>query len=470
MGSSGFNDDGNTDILFQSTAGAVALWDVSGTSIIGGGLASSNPGPTWHVVGTAGGVSITPGSGSFTDTLGNVYTITADGIAEVNGTPAPGGGNTEKLVYYNGFVYGQDAGTGNWLILFNDNSFGAADAPGFFSSGNTSIVLQNNNGSVALWDMSGTSVIGGGLVASNPGPSWQVKGTGTFFGATGNTGILLQNTDESVAVWDMSGTTIVGGGIISNPGAGWAIKGTGDFIGDGNTDILFQNTDGSVAMWDVFGTSIVGGGLVSSDPGPSWHIVGTGSFFGDGSTDIVLQNDNGSVALWDMRGLTVVGGGLASSDPGPTWHVKGTGDFNGDGRSDIVLQNDNGSVALWNMNGTTVTGGGLVSNPGTAWNVIDNVMQFIYSASANETLTATPMTPDEFVFTNAAAGSHTIDGFNPLQDMIELSKMQFPSFAEVQAAASAVSGGAMINLGNHSSLLLSGVDPATLHASNFALA
>ena len=234
---------------------------------------------------------------------------------------------------------------------------------------------------------------------------------------------------------------------------------------------VFQNTDGSVALWDMNGTSVIGGGLVASDPGPTWHIKGMGDFFGDGNTDIVLQNDDGSVAVWDMNGTSVIGGGLVAADPGPTWHIKGTGDFFGDGNTDIVLQNDDGSVALWDMNGTNIVGGGEVANnPGTSWNVLDNIMQFIYSASANETLTATPMTPDEFVFISFAAGSHTIDGFNPLQDMIEFSKAQFASFSDVQAATSAVSGGAMINLGNGSSLLLAGINPASLHTSDFALA
>ncbi len=79
------------------------------------------------------------------------------------------------------------------------------------------------------------------------------------------------------------------------------------------------------------------------------------------------------------------------------------------------------------MNGTNIIGGGLVGNPGTGWNVLDNNMRFIYSTSANETLAATPASPDEFVFTSFAAGSHTISGFNPVQDMIEFSKAQFAS-------------------------------------------
>jgi hypothetical protein len=122
------------------------------------------------------------------------------------------------------------------------------------------------------------------------------------------------------------------------------------------------------------------------------------------------------------------------------------------------------------MHGLNVVGGGLVGNPGTGWNLLDNNLRFIYSASANETLAATPASPDEFVFTSFAAGSHTISGFSPVQDMIEFSKVQFPSFADVQAATSAVSGGAMIDLGNGSSLLLPGVEAGSLHASNFVLA
>jgi hypothetical protein len=129
MGKSNFFGDGNTDILFQNNDGSVALWDVNGTAVIGGGLVSLNPGPTWHVEAAAGGIAITPGSGSFTDAAGNVFTISAaGGVAEMNGSPIPGGGGTAKLVYYNGHVYGEDATTGSWSIFFNDNSFGSAAA------------------------------------------------------------------------------------------------------------------------------------------------------------------------------------------------------------------------------------------------------------------------------------------------------------------------------------------------------
>ena len=205
------------------------------------------------------------------------------------------------------------------------------------------------------------------------------------------------------------------------------------------------------------------------NPGPTWQVKGTGDFFSDGNTDLVMQNTDGSVVLWDMSGSHIVNAGNVGN-PGPTWHVKGTGGFFGDGNTDLVMQNADGSVVLWDMSGSHIINAGNVGNPGASWNVLDNNMRFIYSTSANETLAATPAATDEFVFTSFMSGLDTISGFNPAQDMIEFSKTQFPSFTDVQAATSAISGGAMINLANGSSLLLPGVDAGSLHASNFALA
>ena len=48
MGTGDYNQDGRTDILFQNSSGAVSIWEMNGTSVIGGGNLG-NPGPTWHV-------------------------------------------------------------------------------------------------------------------------------------------------------------------------------------------------------------------------------------------------------------------------------------------------------------------------------------------------------------------------------------------------------------------------------------
>ncbi len=197
-------------------------------------------------------------------------------------------------------------------------------APGFFGDGNTAIVLQNNDGSVALWDMSGTTVVGGGLVA-NPGPTWHVKGTGVFF-ADGNTGIVLQNDDGSVALWDMSGTSIIGGGLVANPGPTWHIEGTGNFFGDGNNAILFQNDDGSVALWDMNGTSIVGGGLVAEPRADLAH-QGHGQFLRRRSHRHPLSERQRVGRAVGHERHQHYRRRSCGVNPGPTWHIKGTGDF-----------------------------------------------------------------------------------------------------------------------------------------------
>lgn len=83
--------------------------------------------------GTTGGggsnpVLITPGSGSFTDASGNVYTLDAAGNADENGKPIPGGGGTEAMEYANGLIYGEDAGGSGWYT-WNGTNWNAAAAP-----------------------------------------------------------------------------------------------------------------------------------------------------------------------------------------------------------------------------------------------------------------------------------------------------------------------------------------------------
>ena len=358
------------------------------------------------------------------------------------------------------------------LVGGNPGPFWSLVGTGAFFAGDTGDYLwRGANGSVGLWQMSGTTIESHSVIAGNPGTSWLIAGTGDFYG-DGHTDILWQNDNGSVGLWDMNGATVSQLGVVAgNPGPTWHIRGTGDFYGDGHTDILWQNDSGSVGLWDMNGTTVTQLGVVAGNPGPTWHIMGTGDFYGDGHTDILWQNDGGSVGLWEMNGTTVSRLGVVAGNPGPTWHIVGTGDFNGDGKTDIVWRNDNGSVGVWDMNGTTILASGVLANPGVSWSPsgIDS-MQFIYPTSNDAQLAATPAMPDEFVLTSLAPGSQTITGFDPMQDVIELSKAQFASFTQVQAAITPIAGGAMIGLGNGSLLLLPGVNPESLHASNFAWA
>jgi hypothetical protein len=97
-----------------------------------------------------------------------------------------------------------------------------------------------------------------------------VIGTGDFYGE-GDSDILFQNKSTGqVSIWEMSGSSLVGGGPVSaNPGPSWRAIGT-----DGGSDILFQNTSGQTSIWEMSGNTIIGGGPGSANPGTSWHAVG----------------------------------------------------------------------------------------------------------------------------------------------------------------------------------------------------
>ena len=92
-----------------------------------------------------------------------------------------------------------------------------------------------------------------------------------------------------------------------NPGPNWEIKGTGDFNGDGKDDILWQGSDGTPAVWMMDGAHVDWLGTVGPfNPGPNWEIKGTGDFNGDGRSDILWQGSDGTPAIWLMDGNRAV--------------------------------------------------------------------------------------------------------------------------------------------------------------------
>ncbi len=133
------------------------------------------------------------------------------------------------------------------------------------------------------------STAGAGLVTNlgvvaNPGPTWHAVGTGDFYG-NGNTDILLQNDNGEVAIWEMNGDQISQASVVTdlgataNPGPTWHVVGTGDFNNDGKTDIVLQSNTGAVAVWDMNGSTVSQAGVLAN-PGPTWSVVGDGRHIG----------------------------------------------------------------------------------------------------------------------------------------------------------------------------------------------
>jgi autotransporter-associated beta strand protein len=376
LGASNFSGtiSGPLSLVFEGDTALSGLEDYSGSTTlaqINGPFTVANAG-TYDIVGNQN-ISGTPATSFLNNGLfektggGGVSDVTTNFI------------NSGALNVLSGSIEFSDGFTNNGVIhglVTQSGAVTTVSAPvssDFNGDSKSDILLQNTGGQASIWDMSGNTLVGGGAVSPNPGPSWTAVGTGDFNG-DGRAEILWQNSDGQASIWDMNGTSMIGGGAVSpNPGPSWKAIGTGDFNGDGFSDILFQNTStGQVSIWEMNGNELIGGGPVSPNPGP-WKAVGTGDFNGDGHSDILFQNaSTGQVSIWEMNGDTLIGGGPVSPNPGLAWKAIGTGDFNDDGLSDILFQNTStGQVSIWEMNGNTLTGGGPVSpNPGLSWHAI----------------------------------------------------------------------------------------------------
>src|SRR5262245_58919162 len=188
--------------------------------------------------------------------------------------------STTWTLYIRDDIAGGDVGSlQNWGLNITYNVIVKPDD--FNGNGRSDVLLQNSDGTPmiwlmpAIWLMNGSNVpFAGAAGPFNPGPSWQIKGTGDFnFDAMSD--ILWQNSDGTPAIWLMDGAYAVSRSAVGpfNPGPSWEIKGTGDFNGDGKSDILWQGADGSPAIWLMDGMKFIAGGAAGAfNPGPSWEI------------------------------------------------------------------------------------------------------------------------------------------------------------------------------------------------------
>ena len=135
-----------------------------------------------------------------------------------------------------------------------------------------------------------------GRSVANPGTSWKAIGTGDFNG-DGLSDILLQNTNGQVAIWEMNGTNMIGGGG-GQPIPGRAGTRSEPAINGAASDILLQNTSGQAAIWEMDGTTQHRPARPWSPiPGRPGSIQRTGRFrASSGQTDSLAKTCNRAVA------------------------------------------------------------------------------------------------------------------------------------------------------------------------------
>jgi hypothetical protein len=287
---SDFNGDGKSDILWRNNDGQMAIWQMNGfTSTIKTVIGA--PTTDWKIA----------NSGDFDgDSKSDILWRNDDGQVAI--WQMDGSTPTSKAVI--------GTPTSDWKIS------GTAD----FNGDGKSDILWRNDSQIATWLMSGTTAIKTALSA--PTTDWKISGTGDFNG-DGKADILWRNDDGSIALWQMNGSTLLSPpSLTSTPSAdsSWKINGIADFNGDGKSDILWRNDNGQVAVWTMNGATALSQNLTSLYPSVdnSWKITGTGDFSSDGKADILWRNDNGSTAIWQMDGSMVTSTSLISTSPAST--------------------------------------------------------------------------------------------------------------------------------------------------------
>jgi hypothetical protein len=203
VGTSDFNNDAKTDLLFQHTDGTLAVWLLNGTDLASAELLTpNNAGPGWSVVATGDVNKDGKRDIIFQHTDGTLATWMMNGRTLVDAqlfnpsNPGPG-----------------------WRVV------GSGD---FTQVGNTDLVFQNTDGSLAVWYMDGLNLVQASLLnPDNPGDTdWRVAGT-VDLNKDGKTDLLFQHADGSVATWLMDGIDLSVGELLnpSNPGTGWKLVG-----------------------------------------------------------------------------------------------------------------------------------------------------------------------------------------------------------------------------------------------------
>jgi len=256
---------GDSDILWQNDSGALALWQMGGSTITAI-TELPNPGPTWHVV----------GDNDFDRDFGDDILFQNDNGSLAIWTEIVGlGGSTNPDV----FACSQNPGP-TWHVV------GTGDTNDDQVAG---ILWQHDSGALALWEnpafVAGTITFTTAAALPTVDRSWHAKGMADLDGdvtVDNDNWIVFQNDNGAVAVWDIGGANVAAVTAMNlvnlNPGPSWHIVGMRDMDNDGRPGILFQNDNGAAAVWENYQS--LGGGMatfntvlpINPNPNPNGHV------------------------------------------------------------------------------------------------------------------------------------------------------------------------------------------------------
>lgn len=314
--SADFNGDGLNDLLFSTQDNSVPIWEMNGSQVIAAAYTSSNgatvgvPAAGWNIVDDTGNFY----GGSKTDIL---WQTTAGQVAiwQMNGTQIQSAGYTT----INGSTVGVPAA--GWTILGAGNFFGTGDNDILWQNGSGSPAIWQMNGT-AITGANYTEI--GSTVVGAPGTDWHIIASGDFFGTgeddllwRTDEGALaiwrLNGYQITGASYLKSGSTQ-----LNAPGTDWHLISAADFLGNGFDDLLWETDSGALAIWEMNGYQVTAAsylmqGSTQVNAPAGWTLAGTADLFGNGKADLLWQTPGGQLAEWQMNGFQITGAAYLSA-------------------------------------------------------------------------------------------------------------------------------------------------------------
>jgi hypothetical protein len=321
-----FYDAGTAGVLWRNGAG-LSAWNMNGSSIVASGGVTYqgqalNPDSSWNVAGIAD--------------------FNADGVADV--LWRQNGGSLSLWQMSGSTVTASNALTSNGSTVAPDASWNIAAVGDFNADGEAAILWRGGDNSLLMWSMNGATVTADNAVTSQgsalaPDTSWSVAGVGDFNG-DGYSDMVWRQSGGSLALWDMQGSTVTSSSAVTYqgnslaPDASWSVAGVGDFNGDGPADMLWRQSNSTLELWQMNNSTVTSSSTITYQGNPvalpdaSWHVVEIGDFNGDGNSDILWRNDNGTIFEWLMNGSQLIASVAPSSQGNPvkpdgSWNVQG---------------------------------------------------------------------------------------------------------------------------------------------------
>lgn len=246
------NGDAAADLLFRHTNGALYVWFMNGSAMIGHqALAPAAADPLWRVA----------------------------GLGDFNGDSRPDvlwQHATSGQVYL-WLMNGTQLSAGAWISTATTTRRVVASGD-LNGDGHPDLVWQSQTGQLSASLMNGTTSLGD--AALSPGQvaaDWRIAGSADF-DRDGRADLVWRNTTTgAVVVWYMDGRALRSSTSLSPAGAqsAWRLGAVADCNADGKADVVWQHTDGRLHAWFLDGVVMTSSAPLG--PGrvdPAWQVAG----------------------------------------------------------------------------------------------------------------------------------------------------------------------------------------------------